>query len=351
MLKSSITRMMILTVLFSLSHVVQAGLDDLAIERTHQARLDIYWENDSRPWKTNDSDDRHYTNGFAFSVAWHADWAEVLATVPEKIGFFESDSHAVGFTVGQLMFTPEDIDVDTPILDDRPYAGYLYAGLYFQRSNENNFEQYQIELGLIGPSSLAGDTQEFIHSTFNGTDPLGWEHQLKDEPTFQFYYRRKWRTDAWSPFGDDNLWQLQVVPQVNLALGTVHRYVGADATARFGFNLPDDFGPGRLIDLADATGEPRPGFSAYLFGRAGVRLIEHNTFLEGSNYRSSQQVDAKPVVGEAQVGLALAYHSQRVDVIGEYSQTFATEEFDGQRAGDNFGAFRFSVVIWFEPEN
>lgn len=66
--------------------------------------LTAYWENDGGVLKRNHTEDRHYTNGLALIVAGTPEYADRIAPlVPFGKGM---DRTAIGFVVGQLMFTP-----------------------------------------------------------------------------------------------------------------------------------------------------------------------------------------------------------------------------------------------------
>ena len=76
-------------------------------------------------------EDKHYTQGTRFSwlspeaQVWH--WVEAGA---QKLPFFPDDAHLrATYSLGQNLYTPEDIKTTELIVDDRPYAGWLYAAV------------------------------------------------------------------------------------------------------------------------------------------------------------------------------------------------------------------------------
>jgi lipid A 3-O-deacylase len=301
----------------------------------------LYWENDGSILKRNDDEDRHYTNGSAIGLAHQPDWANRFA---DTATFGETfDRTAAGYILGQLIFTPENTVAHRLQRKDRPYAGYLFGGVYVQRTNGQTFDHAQLDIGIVGPSSLAESAQKTIHDWIDIDKPNGWDNQLKDELTAQLSLRRKWRLDLRSLTINNTQLAQQLIPQVELAAGSVYRHVAAGATWRIGHNLPDDFGPGRLADVADATGKPSDRWSAYGFIRAAGRAVEHNLFLEGNSYDNSHGVEAETLVGEVQVGIALAFRLEGWDVSGNYSQTFVSEQFEGQQGSDSFGALTLSA--------
>jgi lipid A 3-O-deacylase len=301
----------------------------------------VYWENDGSILKRNNRQDRHYTNGSAISFAHQPDWVSGFA---DTATFGETfDRTAAGYIFGQLIFTPEDTATSRLLRKDRPYAGYLFGGVYVQRANAHTFDQAQLDLGVVGPSSRAEQAQKTIHNLINIDKPNGWDNQLGDEPTAQLFLRRKWRMQLDPVVLADAQLSQQLIPQVELAAGSVYRHVLAGATWRIGHNLPDDFGPGRLADVAAATGTPSKGWGAYGFLRVAGRVVEHDLFLEGNSYKDSPGVNAKTLVGEIQAGVSAFYHYNGWNIQANYSQTFASEQFDGQDGSDSFGALMLAV--------
>lgn len=331
-----------------------AVFDSEAAESSGEmAALTIYWENDGGVIFPNSDNDRHYTNGAGFSIAYRPEWAERLAEVMPGRDAFGPARTAAGFTAAQLIFTPENLMAQRPLPDDRPYAGYLYGGVFWQRATDvgpyqdATVDHVQLDLGIVGPSSRAEDIQEFIHRHFEGDDPMGWDNQLDDEPTIQFWLRKRWRLDMGSVdldgLGDAGALRAQLIPYAELAVGTVYRHVEGGALVRLGFNLPDDFGPGSLQDLGSFTGGPQTGWGGYGFVGVAGRVTEHNLFIEGSEFQDSLGVDAEPLTGELTLGLAATYRQHPWTFEAAYRQTYFTQQFDGQEGRDEIAAVTLQI--------
>lgn len=338
-----------LILLAGVSHAAPTELPTASAAQARPYEVTVYWQNDSSFLKRNNASDRHYTNGMAVTFAHQPTWAEGFAdTAPLGESF---DRTAAGYIVGHLIFTPENIVERNLIPDDRPYAGYLFAGLYLQRANAGVFDHAQLDLGVVGPSSHADTLQQDIHALFDADEPRGWSNQLHDEFTAQLTLRRKWRHDLEPVSAFDYTLEQQMIPYVELGIGTVQRYALLGATYRVGVNLPDDFGPGRLAEPASFTADVHHVSSqptvGYGFLRIAGRAVEHDLFLEGNTYRSSHGVDANTLVGEIQAGLAAecTFHDWRLKA--SYAQTFISEQFDGQRGSDSFGAITLSASRGF----
>ena len=220
----------------------------------------IYWENDGGYTKIYDPTDRHYTAGAGFSLQWQSPLADdLISAIPSIGGEFASDHPQVTYASGMVgsfrMFTPRDLSNPEPMQDDRPYAGWVYAGPILQRADRSGdtptMEHFELDLGTMGPRSQAGYIQYSVHHSFGAEEPQGWQYQVKNECGADFKYQRRWRTDLAT--GDDGKPSLQLLPYADTVLGTIHINASAGAVLRYGVNLPDDFGPAR-IGLFDILG-------------------------------------------------------------------------------------------------
>ena len=136
--------------------------------------------------------DRDYTNGVELS--WSPS-EPASGTLPDFISslipqpFAQGDRRA-SYSVGQLMFTPEDTNLIDPPITERPYAGYLYGAYALTNSVDSRQDVLRIQLGMVGPASLAQDSQIFIHRLRGFALPQGWHTQLRDEPGLIVSYQR-----------------------------------------------------------------------------------------------------------------------------------------------------------------
>ena len=114
--------------------------------------------------------DKYYTNGIFFFYRHALDVNK--SNLANKV---------LGFEIGQKMFNPQSGAIPDPIYIDRPFAGYLYAGatLNYLYDNESNIK-LGAQVGVIGPASLARQTQELIHNTFGFYHPMGWQYQIRN---------------------------------------------------------------------------------------------------------------------------------------------------------------------------
>lgn len=349
--------------------LIASGLPTMAdsedADKPRPGSVKIYWENDGTFHDPFDSYDRHYTNGFAVVLEHQPQWADDLAHyMPLSDRFEQRHGKAktgAGYQLAQLIYTPNNLSATAPIPTDQSYGGYLYGGVFWQREGQYKqrediavLDHFEANLGIVGDDSLSEDIQDWVHNNFEGVDPQGWDNQLANEITGQIYFRRKWRkglgTVASALLGD---LEMQAIPQAGIALGTVHRHAEAAVTFRIGQKLPDDFGPGRINDLQSTTGDPykRNGWSWYVYGRVGGRAVQHDMFLDGSDFETSiVSVDSEPLVGEVQAGYAISYRPNANHRFGlTWGLTFMTDTFDapGATGTESYGTFVLSWVKTF----
>lgn len=327
---------------------------ELAGARQAPLSLTVFYENDGRLMRSFAESDRHYTSGQGFAIAWHEHAGNGIADALN----LDADGTALGLTLVQQMYTPDNIQASVADPDDRPYAGYLYLGGYWQRQqNDTNqsgvdvFDHVELNLGVVGPSSASDFNQEWVHDLFDQPDP-NWDSQLGDEFVYNLTLRRKWRIDLFSASTgfepEPDRWVWQFIPEVGLQVGNVYRRVHAGGTLRYGFNLPDDFGPARLIDPGSATGRPVQGLSTYVFGKVIGRYSAWNTFIEGSNRRNpSRSVSLEPFSGEFAAGFGVDWRKNNWVFNATYQQFIFTREFEEQTTTDGLGTIALRVLYEF----
>jgi len=303
--------------------------------------ISIQFENDFFGGGT----DRHFTHGTRIEcLTKPLPW---IAKAADKLPWFSSEKALPGpdealkgrasFSVGQSIFTPEDTKTSELVLDDRPYAGWLYVGFgIVANQGSRRYDKLELELGMVGPNSYAEEVQTYWHSLLGLQVPQGWDNQLDNEPGGALYYEQSRRYDRKALQGVTT----DVIPYFGGCLGNVYTYAAAGFTVRLGSNLEDDFGPPRIRPSLPGSAFFRAerGFNWYVFAGVEGRAVLYNIFLDGNAFTDSHSVDKKPLVGDAQVGLVLQWNRFRIS----YTQIFRTKEFYGQDRGDLFGSLSLS---------
>ncbi|HEU5047657.1 MAG TPA: lipid A deacylase LpxR family protein [Rickettsiales bacterium] len=285
--------------------------------------------------------DSNYTNGermaYLSPETTVPDWIEDMA---DSMPLFSKQGHKRWeAALGQSMFTPRDLQHIAAQANDRPFAGWLYATAGLMSDTGYKLDNLQLTVGMVGPASLAQQTQRWIHkSVVNDPIPQGWANQLRDEPGIILSYERKWRKLYEStPFGIGT----DITPSMGINLGNIYTDASVGAMLRVGYDLPADYGP--PIITPNLTGSdffvPQKDFGWYLFTGVQGKAVGRNIFLDGNTFVNSRSVDKYPFVGELEAGIVFTFNSLRVG----YTQTFNTKEFVGQKQYNNFGAVTLSL--------
>jgi hypothetical protein len=122
--------------------------------------------------------DKHFTNG-AHIQASHGKFAQPVFKKVLIGNFFEGYDNFI-ISVGQDMHTPEDFNLTEVDSTDRPYAGLLYATFNRTISSPEKLRilRSSLYLGVIGPASGAGKTQNFLHRILGNDLFQGWDNQI-----------------------------------------------------------------------------------------------------------------------------------------------------------------------------
>jgi len=290
--------------------------------------------------------DRHFTHGTRLScltepIPWITAAAARLPwfDAGEVTAVRDGRIHArASISLGQNIYTPEDITAKEVIRNDRPYAGWLYLGFgLVANQGSERYDKIELNIGVVGPAAMAREVQRGWHSLFGLRMPQGWDHQLKNEPAVVIFYEQARRFSS----GDILLGlDVDVIPHVGGALGNVFTYGAAGFTLRAGPALEKDFGPPRIRPSLPGAGYfmHAQGIVWYIFAGVESRAMLHNIFLDGNTFADSHSVDRNIWVGDLQAGAAIQMHSLRLT----YTQILRTKEFKGQKSPDNFGSLSIS---------
>lgn len=85
------------------------------------------------------------------------------------------------FMLGHKMYTPSDIEATVPMVNDRPYAGYLHTEFNYISLHPQQAQRFNLTIGTTGESSLADQAQDVVHGITGSTEPKGWAYQVDDK--------------------------------------------------------------------------------------------------------------------------------------------------------------------------
>src|SRR3984957_15778859 len=117
--------------------------------------------------------DHDYTNGVEFSYTTAPNDTPDWAARATRALFHDEGDVRARYAFGQDIFTPNNLSLTNPPLTDRPYAGFLYGALGLVEDTGSDLDQLQFTLGVVGPASLAEESQKVVHAIFNDRKPMG----------------------------------------------------------------------------------------------------------------------------------------------------------------------------------
>ncbi len=286
--------------------------------------------------------DRFYSNGVSVSMIRRGEsWLDPFADrLPWGHG-----RRTVGYELGQIMVTPEDITRAIPDPDDRPYSGILYLALSLHIDRQNAYHGLKLISGVVGSWSLAEETQTAVHRLVGSSLPQGWDAQLHNEPVLNLVYehRRKYRLSRQA-----HRWAVEALPVAGFMLGNVLTEAHAGGQVRLGFNVPDDFGTTLMrgmVHLPPPRGNPeqqsKSSLGLFVYGGVAGNLVARNITLDGNTFEDSARVDKKPFVPAAEVGMAMG--SRRF--LASFAFVFWGREFRRQRGRSGFGALTLNYFF------
>ena len=310
----------------------------------------LYFEND-----LFGNTDKGYTNGIKLS--WVSeDLAEYAksGSLPKwslpyvrKIPFINQPElqRNITLSLGQSMYTPEDIECKELIKDDRPYAGWTYFGVAFHSKNYSFLNSLEIQMGIVGPESFAEQTQKSAHRMLDSKRANGWKHQLKNELGLAVIYDRKTRILSANSRGIG----IDAIAHAGGSIGNVYTFADTGMEIRYGLNIPSDFGTSLIRPAGESNApinarDPRitcaNDFSLYMFTMINGYVMLRNIFLDGNTFTDSHSVDKKYFVGEIGTGIGVVYRRYKLS----YAHILRTKEFNHQDSCQVFGSITFSFT-------
>jgi len=244
------------------------------------------------------------------------------------------------WTLGQEVFTPDDISLPDPPPDDQPYAGILYLNSTLYATGPRHSHAWNLRLGLVGPSSRAEEAQTEIHEWIGSDEPEGWDHQLPDEMLVNADYNFAYE---WLRAGGGDGIEARLVPMSGASLGNYFTGASGALYGELGWNLPEVIGLSTLrrgsslrpsVDpfaAASAQRNEPPSFS--LYGGLGLFAVMHFLPLDGTVFEDSPSVDSEPLVGYGTAGFAFTFRGLALG----YSYTYLTDTFEGQVESADYG--------------
>ncbi|MHC6799930.1 lipid A deacylase LpxR family protein [Vibrio antiquarius] len=186
--------------------------------------------------------DQDYTNGIFLSYATgqlkqESQWKWLSLADSEH-----ANIDKIELVLGHKMWTPSDIEADYPLVNDRPYAGYLHTEINYLSLTDDKAVRYNFTIGATGESSLSEKAQEIVHGITGSTDPQGWDYQVDDKVAFSLGYRvfnKLMRSEE-----QKTQWEITNINDINA--GNFRSDVSQGVMFRWGTNLASSIGAANI---------------------------------------------------------------------------------------------------------
>lgn len=129
------------------------------------AEISIISDNDLY---TSPINDQYYTNGIEIIYRY------LGTSKKEKVA-----KKITEFRLGHYIYNPQSVRAEDINVNDRPFAGYLFAeaGINTFYKNESVLK-LNFQGGVVGPESHAEEFQKGLHKLFGYPTVQGWQHQI-----------------------------------------------------------------------------------------------------------------------------------------------------------------------------
>ncbi|PST81727.1 DUF2219 domain-containing protein [Pedobacter yulinensis] len=267
--------------------------------------------------------DRYYTNGLYIYYRHAADQQHLRSGLEKRIW---------EFSAGQGMYNPISGYSPEAGQQDRPFAGYLFAGAALNQlySNESALK-LAVQAGVIGPAALGREAQELLHRIVGFYEIRGWEYQVREDLALNFsasYNRLIFRPAE----GD---FDLSAEGYANV--GTA--FSGAGAAAVFRLGRINQFFHSAYLQASASNAPKQKALHAsefFLYVKPQLNLVAYDATIQGGMFNRDSPVTfgAKPFVFVQQLGLN--YSSQRFTI--DFGLTFKSKEVKSTARPHQYGS-------------
>jgi lipid A 3-O-deacylase len=217
-----------------------------------------------------------------------------------------------GIAGEHLGFTPTSISSPTVILNDRPFAACLMAKMFSVSQDSSRKIQVSstLSLGVIGPGAGGKQFQSAIHRWINDRQPMGWDHQIKNDLILNY--------NIGILKGLLNFRHFLLASKASVSAGTLH------SNMRGGFILM----AGIFENRWDHESIKQKKFQVYVYSEPVGSLIGYDATLQGgllnrSSVNTISHQEISRVVFQNSSGIVVVIRKLQL----EYFQTLITKEF------------------------
>lgn len=279
---------------------------------------------------TSSKNDMYYTNGLELFYRF------ITQNNKEKIS-----KEITEFRIGQYLYNPRFINEEAVDINDRPFAGYLFAeaGKSFFYKSESVLKT-DFQLGFVGPNALGQELQEGFHKIIGYKKVYGWENQIHNALGLQAHvmYSKKMFPSKHNDFVD-----LHFQSEANL--GTIFTGVSTGFMARFGFKSLIPIYDSNMHDASISSVAQSNIREFYFYMAPSVNYQFYDATIEGSMFNDTSPItfDLVPLRFNGEAGLKYRYNNFNIS----YSFLYRGRELKGDVNDTNRGYFYGSIRMGF----
>ena len=290
--------------------------------------------------------DGHFTSGAALS--WLEDnkkksYTKMLLSLAQDLSI-ELDStknYNGGMRIEQLIVTPQNTDVATIQYDDIPYAGYLCLSAFLVEWDKNSFNEYSIDVGVMGRESGAEFIQKTFHKMIGSDQPQGWDTQLSTRYTLNVLVQHG--VISWQGKVGDRL-QSDWFNHCGASVGNFYVSAFAGSAIRIGHNYVKNFnvhypylrGEANLIQVDSL----KHGFGWSTSAGVETNILAYSAILDRAK-NNGYAVHKNILNGLAHISASIYYNQHKFKLFYEIPTPYTQED----KQVNIFGGFEYSYIF------
>ncbi|MBE9463376.1 lipid A-modifier LpxR family protein [Dyadobacter subterraneus] len=229
-----------------------------------------------------DGTDRAYTNGVRLDIFYQRKSPSKLPIdyLMPKAGKNSVDTY--GWSVMQIMITPNNLTIPEYQSNDYPYSGALFITHSLFSSNQEKKYNFQTELiaGMRGPASFAKQTQEWIHHVINDEKPMGWQNQCNSKALINLNFAAEKQLAGIKKFAE-------IIGGAQISAGTMTNSLTIYPLIRIGKINP--YFNGFISQFSTTTtGDTKKKMQFYFFIKPKLTLLASNAIMHGGIQRKTE---------------------------------------------------------------
>jgi hypothetical protein len=296
-----------------------------SVAQKHVSEFGLILDNDLY---TSSVNDKYYTNGFEIYYRY------LNPTKKEKVV-----KKITEFRIAQYIYNPQTIRAANYYVNDRPFAGVLFAeaGIHQFFVNESVLK-FNGQLGFMGKNAFGQQVQERFHKTFGYEKVEGWQYQINNALLVQaeVFYGRKLVS-----LNQKNT--LDILAQAEIKVGTILNEITAGPVFRISFKKLLAVSESNLYDASLLYNQKYQETSEfYFFVSPKINYQAYDATIQGRFFGDNSPVTFDLIPFRFQGEAGLKYRKNNWNV--HYTFNYTTQEAENSV---NKGYFYGSIGIGY----